>query len=116
VRGVVLGDFLVGPPVARGGFAVVHVGRQLSTGRKVAIKLLHDGLDDDARLRFQQEAAFLSRLAHPSIVGVISHGEDAWSVPRLVDLTAEPWFAELARGAAIKTYIALEWIDGKTLE
>jgi WD40 repeat protein len=116
VRGVLLGDFLVGPAVARGGFAVVHVGRQLSTGRKVAIKLLHDGLPDDARARFQQEAAFLSRVAHPAIVGVISHGEEAWSVPKLVDLSSEAWFAELARGAPIKTYLALEWVDGITLE
>ncbi len=116
IRGVVLGDFLVGAPVARGGFASVHAGRQLSTGRKVAIKIIHDGLTEDARLRFQQEAAFLSRIAHPTIVGVISYGEDAWSVPRFVDLKDEPWFQELSRGAAIKTYIALDWIEGHTLE
>jgi serine/threonine protein kinase len=116
VRGVVLGDFLVGAPVGKGGFATVHVGRQLSTGRKVAIKLLNDGLGDDARTRFQQEAAFLSRVNDPAVVGVISYGEDAWSVPRFVDLKEESWFQELSRGSAIKTYIALEWIDGETLE
>lgn len=116
IRGVILGDFLVGAPVGRGGFATVHVGRQLSTGRKVAVKLLHDGLGEEARQRFQQEAGFLSRVDHPAIVGIISHGEDAWSVPRMVDLGDEPWFQELARGAAIKTYMALEWIEGRTLE
>lgn len=116
IRGVVLGDFLVGEPVARGGFASVHVGRQLSTGRKVAIKLLHDGLGEDARIRFQQEASYLSRLKDPAIVGVISYGEDAWTVPRLVDLRETEWFAQLAKGAAVKTYMALEWIDGRTLD
>jgi serine/threonine protein kinase/WD40 repeat protein len=116
IRGVVLGDFLVGAPVGRGGFSTVHVARQLSTGRKVAIKLLHDGLGEDARARFQQEAEFLSRVTSPAVVGVISHGEDAWSVPKFVDLKDEPWFQELTRSSAIKTYMALEWIDGQTLE
>src|SRR5262249_6204879 len=43
-RGVQLGEYLVGMPVGEGGFARVHTGWQLSTGRKVAIKILRDGL------------------------------------------------------------------------
>ena len=116
MKGVVLGDYLVGRTVGEGGFATVHVGRQLSTGRRVAVKILRDGLAEDAKARFQQEAAFLSRFNHPHVVGVIGHGEDAWSAPRDVSLSDEPWFQRFSKTAPIKTYIALEWIDGSTLE
>jgi hypothetical protein len=40
IRGVLLGDYLVGEPVGSGGFAKVHRATQLSTGRKVAVKIL----------------------------------------------------------------------------
>jgi hypothetical protein len=116
IRGVVMGDWLVGPPVGEGGFARVHVGRQLSTGRKAAIKILHDGMDPETVARFQQEAAFLSRFRHPNIVGVYGYGQEAWSAPRAFSLAGEPWFDALAKTAPVKTFIALEWIDGRTLD
>ncbi|MGD1002047.1 MAG: hypothetical protein ABSA67_15270, partial [Candidatus Brocadiia bacterium] len=50
VKGVLMGDFLVGRPAGEGGFATVHVGRQLSTGRQVAVKILHDGTPEDIKL------------------------------------------------------------------
>jgi WD40 repeat protein/serine/threonine protein kinase len=115
-KGVVLGDFVVGRPVGEGGFATVHVGYQLSTGRKVAIKVLRDGLPEDARARFAQEAAFLSRFKHPHVVGVLGCGEDAWSAPRAFSLSDEPWFQAFSKTAPVKSYIALEWIEGATLE
>jgi WD40 repeat protein/serine/threonine protein kinase/tetratricopeptide (TPR) repeat protein len=120
LKGVLLGDYLVGRPVGSGGYATVHVATQLSTGRKVAVKLLRDGLSDDARVRFRQEAAFLSRLAHPNIVGILGYGEEAWAAPRdpavAEGLASEAWFQELARSAPIKSYLAMEWIEGHTLE
>jgi len=116
IKGVLLGDYLVGPPVGRGGFATVHVARQLSTGRRVALKVLHDGLPEEARARFQQEAAYLSRFDHPHIVRVLGYGEGTWSKPRGVDLTGEAWFEELAQQAPHKSYLALEWVAGETLE
>ena len=119
LRGVVLGDLLVGRPVGEGGFATVHVGRQLSTGRKVAVKVLSDGASEEDRARFQQEAAFLSRFQNPSIVSVLAYGEDAWSAPKAIPvakaLADEGWFAAFSR-SAVKSYIALEWIEGETLE
>jgi WD40 repeat protein/serine/threonine protein kinase len=120
LRGVLLGDYLVGRPVGRGGFATVHPATQLSTGRRVVVKVLHDGTDEEVRARFYQEAVYLSRLAHPGVVGVIGSGEEAWAPPREPALAAalaeEEWFAAFARGAAVKAYIALEWVDGRTLE
>ena len=116
IRGVMLGDYLVGRPVGEGGFATVHVGRQLSTGRKVAIKILHDGMEADSIARFHQEAAFLSRFRHPSIVGVYGFGQETWAAPRAFSLAGEPWFDAFAKTAPVKTFIALEWIEGRTLD
>jgi len=83
IKGVMMGDWLVGHPVGEGGFATVHVGRQLSTGRKVAIKILHDGMEPETVARFQQEASFLSRFRHPNIVDVFGFGQETWSAPGL---------------------------------
>ena len=116
IQGVVLGDWLLGKPRGAGGFATVHVGRQLSTGRKVALKVLHDGLPEEARARFQQEAAFLSRFDHKNVVRVLGHGEETWTPPRLPILANEEWWKEFSRSAPVKTFLALEWIEGETLE
>jgi len=115
VKGVLLGDYLVGKKIGEGGFAAVHQGIQLSTGQKVAVKILRDGMPEDSRLRFQQEAAFLSRFSHPNIVSVYGYGEDVWTAPRNVSLDDEDWYQEFANSAQRKTYIALEWVEGKTL-
>ncbi|MCE9606438.1 MAG: serine/threonine-protein kinase [Planctomycetia bacterium] len=116
VRGVLMGDFLVGRPAGAGGFATVHVGRQLSTGRKVAVKILHDGMPEEAKLRFQHEARVLSQLKHPHVVVVYGSGEESWSAPRAFSLSDEPWFQKFSKTAPVKSYIAMEWIAGKTVD
>jgi serine/threonine protein kinase/outer membrane protein assembly factor BamB len=118
IHGVLLGDFLVGAPVGEGGFGTVHVGRQLSTGRKVAIKLLKDGRPPEIKARFRKEAAYLARFNHPGIVSVLAYGEDRWIAPKAAaaELTGQPWYAQFVNSAPVKTYIAMEWIDGRTLE
>ncbi len=117
IRGVTLGDHLVGPKVGEGGFATVHRGRQLSTQRLVAIKILRDGFSEDVQSRFQQEAAYLSRLDHPHIVSVISYGQETWSVPRSINLSQEDWFKETFRNSSpIKSFIVMEWIEGEPLD
>ncbi len=115
-RGVLLDDLLVGRPVGEGGFAVVHVGTQLSTGRKVAVKILRDGMPEEVRERFGREANYLSRINDSHIVGILGHGEGAWRVPRTVDVSSEPWIQAFKRGAAVRSYLVIEWIDGETLD
>ncbi len=116
LRGVLLGDFLIGPPTGEGGFATVHRGVQLSTGRPVAVKLLRDGMPPETRARFRREAAFLAQFQHPNVVGVVGFGEEPWSAPA-DGLPDEAWFQEAFRGTApVKTFIALEWFEGGTLE
>ena len=116
VKGVLMGDYLVGRPIGEGGYGTVHVGRQLSTGRQVAIKLLHDGMPEDVKLRFQQEAAYLSRFNRPNIVLIYGYGEETWTPPRAFSLDDEAWYREFKTSAPVKTYIVLEWVEGRTLE
>jgi eukaryotic-like serine/threonine-protein kinase len=73
-----------------GGMGVVRRGIDLTTGQVVAVKLLHSGQGAD---RFLREAAVLAELDHPAIVRFIAHG--ATEQGRL--------------------YIAMEWLDGRTL-
>ena len=51
IKGVLVGDFLLGRPAAEGGFAIVHQGYQLSIERKVALKVFPDFLTPSKRAR-----------------------------------------------------------------
>lgn len=79
----------------RGGQGVVYRATQCSTGRTVAIKLLHDDASCSAarRRRFEQEIAIAARLRHPGIVQTLAHGvtEDG------------------------RLFLVMEWLDGSSL-
>lgn len=73
--------------LGRGAMAVVHLARQLSTGKLVAIKRLalqrEFAAEDlaDVRQRFMREARAAGHLQHPDILQVLDAGEageDAW--------------------------------------
>jgi len=88
-------DFVLEELLGRGGMGSVHVALQRSTGRRVAIKLLPaDALDADRIARFDREAAALSRLGHPNIVHIYTHGRDADGRP----------------------FLAMERVEGATLQ
>ncbi|WP_437767134.1 serine/threonine-protein kinase [Sorangium sp. So ce281] len=93
--GTLAGEFLIEEARSHGGFAVVYLATQLGTGRPVALKVLRRRLAARARIlsRFQQEAAALRGLAHPHIVEIVGVGD-------------------LPDG---RPYIAMEWIEGRTL-
>lgn len=68
----------LGEVIGRGGFGVVHEGRDVALDRPVAVKILN-APDEDAAARFCDEARLLARLMHPRIVqvyraGVLSDG------------------------------------------
>lgn len=116
LKGVLMGDFLVGRLVGKGAHGHVHKAQQLSTGRQVAIKFLNEGTSTTLFSRFKQEAALLSRLNHPNIVDIISYGEGIWHNPQKNKLKGEQWYEEFKKGSPYKTYIAMEWLEGQTLE
>lgn len=87
--------------VAQGGFGIVYRGRHLSLGKPVAIKVFSwppgASLETEALQLFFQESKILATLEHPAIVRPYDCG-----TMTIEDYGEAPW-------------IALEWIDGRTL-
>jgi serine/threonine protein kinase len=71
--------------LAAGGMGVVYRGQRMGLAKPVAVKFLHRtaAVQSGNRLRFEREAAAMSRLSHPNLVSIIDYGavED---VPYLV--------------------------------
>src|SRR5512134_2638353 len=77
-----------------GGMGEVFLAEDARLGRKVALKLLPEGLlsDPEVRRRFSQEARAVSALNHPQIVTIYDIG-----------------------AAQDRDFIAMEYVDGQTL-
>ncbi len=73
-----LADYEVLGELARGGQGLVWRARQRSTGRDVAVKVLHAGADSTReRLRFEREIEAVASLNHPHVVAVFDRGVSA---------------------------------------
>ena len=77
---------------ARGGMGSVYRGKDLRTGRMVAIKVLNLSNPSD-HIRFERECNVLARLRHDNVVGYVAHGASPEGTRFLVQ----------------------EWVDGITL-
>jgi hypothetical protein len=86
------GRFELEQLVGKGGMGTVFRARDRLTGDQVAVKLLH-GADARQLRRFEREGQALAQVAHPGIVRYVAHGS--------------------AQG---KAYLAMEWLEGETLE
>ncbi|WP_230670388.1 Stk1 family PASTA domain-containing Ser/Thr kinase [Rathayibacter sp. Leaf248] len=73
------GRYEVRSRIARGGMATVYLATDQRLERRVAIKVMHGHLSDDATFknRFVQEARSAARLAHPNVVSVFDQGQDS---------------------------------------
>jgi len=95
LTGAVLDDrYRVGERVGRGAMGSVYRGERLKLGRVVAIKVMQDGLMNDAfRKRFEREAMAMAKLEHPHCGSVLDVGvhEDC-------------------------PYVVMEFVDGKNLK
>jgi serine/threonine protein kinase len=62
--------------LGRGGQAIVFLALQLSTGRKVAVKVTYEGplADERSQARFNREVRALAALQHPNIVAILDTG------------------------------------------
>lgn len=89
------GRYRVIDRVGSGGMSVVYRAQDLSLGRIVAVKVLHENLTDDEGFlrRFQREAHSVANLSHPNIVTVHDIGQDN-----------------------NRHYIVMEFVDGRTLK
>ncbi|MGB3967807.1 MAG: serine/threonine-protein kinase, partial [Planctomycetota bacterium] len=98
------GDFRVLGELGRGAMGAVYDAEQVSTGRRVALKVVHPHVARDlsSAARFQREARTAAALQHPGIVPVLGFGETdgaAWlamariegrSLQRLLAAVADP--------------------------
>ncbi|TDD58447.1 Stk1 family PASTA domain-containing Ser/Thr kinase [Kribbella antibiotica] len=88
------GRYRVGARVAKGGMATVYQALDMRLDRTVALKIMHDGLGDDAQFarRFVAEARAAAKLSHPNVVAVFDQGDDNGTL-----------------------FLAMEYIRGRTL-
>ena len=89
------GRYLIIRKLGTGGMANVYLAEDQELGRRVAIKILDDRHAQDAQFveRFRREATNAAGLSHPNIVSIYDRGE--------------------AEGTY---YIAMEYLDGRTLK
>jgi serine/threonine-protein kinase len=92
---VLNGRYRIIDRLGSGGMSVVYRAQDLSLGRIVAVKVLHESLTDDEGFlrRFQREAHAAANLYHPNIVTVHDIGQDGK-----------------------RHFIVMEFIDGRTLK
>src|SRR5579864_510415 len=95
-----LGDFLIEREIGRGGMGVVYEARQVSLGRRVALKVLPlaAALDSRQLQRFKNEAQAAAHLHHPNIVPVYAIG---------CERGLHYYAMQLIEGQSLA-----EWIDG----
>jgi serine/threonine protein kinase len=81
VAQMLVGRYELDIPLGSGAMGEVWRGRDLATGRPVAVKLVKlASIDDQARVavtiaRFRREADTLARLRHPNIVSALAAGQ-----------------------------------------
>ena len=99
-----LSHYLIESELGRGGMGIVYRARDTKLDRTVAIKVLPSAAlaSSDDRARFYREAKAAAALTHPHIA--IIHGVDE-AVPEGAPHGTEP-----------SPFIAMEFIDGVTLE
>ena len=92
-RGDTLGRYLIVDTLGRGGMGVVYAAYDPELDRKIAVKVLAQGLPSDASgRRLVSEAKAMAKLSHPNVVSVYDVAE--------------------ADGAV---FLAMELVEGRTL-
>lgn len=95
---LVAGRYQLGDRLGEGGMGVVWEATDIRLSRKVALKILHRGVDDaNAAERMRREAELLARVEHANVVAVLDFGEVAPGQPFVV--------MERVRGTPLSTMI-----------
>src|SRR3954470_6893581 len=85
--------FRIEEEAGAGGMGTIYRAVDQHTNERVALKVLQRSEGRSAE-RFNQEAALLAELAHPAVVRYVDHGV----------------------AASGEHYLAMEWLEGETLE
>jgi serine/threonine-protein kinase len=98
---VVAGRYRVHSHLGEGGMARVYLAEHIKLGRQCALKVIREGLVDDARTvaRFNREAAYACRIMHPNVAAIFDFGETTEGMLFLAMeyVPGEPLSALLAR-------------------
>ncbi|MDQ3462874.1 MAG: protein kinase, partial [Actinomycetota bacterium] len=72
------GRYRLNAPIGSGASAQVYLADDVTLRRRVAVKVLHPALADDAAFlrRFRAEARAAAALNHPNLMAVYDWGED----------------------------------------
>jgi tetratricopeptide (TPR) repeat protein len=99
--------------LGRGGMGVVYLARQPDIDRPVALKMLRAGVlaDDDARVRFAEEARVVARLRHPNVVQLYEAGEALGQPYLALEYVAGPTLAVHAAGVPQPVAWAAELVE-----
>ena len=75
---VLAGRYRLLAPIGAGSGGRVYIAEDVRLRRRVAVKVLHDGLADDAVFlrRFRAEARAAASLNHPNVLAVYDWGEN----------------------------------------
>lgn len=112
------GRYLLVRELGRGGMAVVLLAYDERLDRRVAIKVLRDGVEAGAtaRARMLREARALARLSHPNVVQVYDVGEHAGDVFLAMEyvegVSLREWLAAEPRGWAAVVEVFLQVGEG----
>ncbi|QDV08627.1 Serine/threonine-protein kinase PknB [Planctomycetes bacterium Poly30] len=102
-----IGEFEILRVLGEGGMGIVYEAVARSPRRKVALKVIKQGLLSEAYLRrFQREAEVLALIEHPGVARIYSAGTSP------VDGVDRPFIAmELVRGVNIVEYAEAQHLD-----
>ena len=100
----IAGRYTIESALGEGGMGTVFSATQAFTGRRVAVKVLHDqwASDQTSVQRFVQEARVVAQLSHPAIAQVLDGGVDPQHgvfvvMERLEGTTLQQWLDEHKR-------------------
>jgi len=93
------GRYEIQRKIARGGMAEVHLARDLSLDRMVAVKMLFPEFATDPAFveRFRREAQAAANLSHPNIAGVYDWGSEAGTYFIVMEFVDGDSVADLVR-------------------
>jgi eukaryotic-like serine/threonine-protein kinase len=106
------GRFKVDRLIGRGGMGEVYAARHATTGKEVALKLIHTaaGSETEHVRRFMREARAATAIQHPNVIDVYDVFEDSDGTPVMVMelLKGEPFSVYRARVGALSLHEVAE--------
>ncbi len=112
---ILQGTYRIAGPLAEGGCGEIYLADHTRLPGRVAIKVLHRGLQHNAEVlsRFRQEAEITATLRHPHIVQVLDFNVTDQGYPYLVMelLEGEPLARRIAGGQPLRPSAAINIVE-----